>query len=363
MCPSSTLHSSSHCSNDVSVDSVIGFSAGGSEANVTFERQRLHGKSGEGHDCRSRGTEASKEETDTTNDDRVQNRVQLWSGIQRDDQLGNSSAQRHFDTTITSVLPDNSSLAPLGREHPSEGKDESQTVKCSDDGRGLVKNLSGRLAWKLQRCASLVHAGLFFEKNQTVLEVAVVDRCGFVDICCSDASCLTEGMQQRGISSISLLRSDGVGNHDAQTREKLLGWFSEKRPQKAWFSPPVIAHQNNSTRCSLRAGQICRLFFGYAAAVLQFGGHMCWEWPAKCAGWSSVELREFRVQQKNCGRALFMAACDSCFFAKKNNLLEHHHWQFLTSDIRFKAHESSVSRKSRTRVETHIRRQESIQLQ
>ena len=37
MCPSSTLHSSSHCSNDVSVDSVIGFSAGGSEANVTFE--------------------------------------------------------------------------------------------------------------------------------------------------------------------------------------------------------------------------------------------------------------------------------------------------------------------------------------
>ena len=38
MCPSSTLHSSSHCSNDVSVDSVIGFSAGGPEANVTFER-------------------------------------------------------------------------------------------------------------------------------------------------------------------------------------------------------------------------------------------------------------------------------------------------------------------------------------
>ena len=37
-----------------------------------FERQRLHGEGGKGHDCRSRGTEASKEETDTTNDDRVQ---------------------------------------------------------------------------------------------------------------------------------------------------------------------------------------------------------------------------------------------------------------------------------------------------
>ena len=102
MCPSSTLHSSTHCSNDVSVDTVIGFSAGGSEANVTFERQRLHGEGGEGHDCRSRGTEASKEETDTS---RVQHCVQLWSGLQCDDQLGNSSAQRNFDTTNHHLSP------------------------------------------------------------------------------------------------------------------------------------------------------------------------------------------------------------------------------------------------------------------
>ena len=66
MCPSPTQHSSTHCSNDVSVDPVLGFSAGGSEANVTSERQRLHGEGGEGHDCRSRGTEASKEEVDNT---------------------------------------------------------------------------------------------------------------------------------------------------------------------------------------------------------------------------------------------------------------------------------------------------------
>ena len=147
MCPSPTLHSSTHCSNDVSVDPVIGFSAGGSEANVVSERQRLHGEGGEGHDCRSRGTEASKEEVDTTNDNRVQvqHRVQFWSGIQCDDQFGNSSAQRNFDTTITSVLSDNSSLAPLGCEPPPEGEDESQTGKCTDDGRGFVKTLSGRL--------------------------------------------------------------------------------------------------------------------------------------------------------------------------------------------------------------------------
>ena len=255
MCPSPTLHSSAHCSNDVSVDPVIGINAGGSEANVTSERQRFHGEGGEGYDCRSRGTEASKEENDTTNDDRAQHRVQFWSGIQCDGRFGTSSAQRNFDTTITSVLPDNSSLAPFCCEHPPEGKDESSTVKCTDDGRGLVKTLSVRLARKLQRSASLDNAGLS-KDIQTVLDAATVDRCDFVEICCSDVPCLTEAMQRRGLSSFSLLRSDGVGNHDAKTREKILSWLSEKPPQKAWFSPRVITHQNNSTRCSLRSRQI-----------------------------------------------------------------------------------------------------------
>ena len=227
MCPSPTLRSSTHCSNDVRLNTVIGISAGGSEANVTSERQRLHGEGGEGHDCRSRGTEASKEELDTTNDDRAQHRVQFWSGIQCDDQLGNSSAQRSFDTTVTSVLSDNSSVAPFCCEHPPERKDESQTGKCSDDGRGSVKTLSGRLARKLQRSASLVNAGLS-KQIQTVLDAATVDRCDFVEICCSDVPCLTEAMQRRGLSSFALLRSDGVGNHDAQTREKILSWLSEK---------------------------------------------------------------------------------------------------------------------------------------
>ena len=107
-----------------------------------FERQRLHGEGGEGHDCRSRGTNASKEET---------------------------------DTTITSVLSDNSSVAPVCCGHPPEGKEESQTGKCFDDGRGPVKTLSGRLARKLQRSASLVNAG-FSKQIQTVLDAATVDR-------------------------------------------------------------------------------------------------------------------------------------------------------------------------------------------
>ena len=166
MCLSSTLHSPTHCSNDVSVDTVIGFSEGGSEANVTFERQRLHGEGGEGHDCRNRGPKASKEETETTNDDRGQH----WSGIQSDDQLGNSNAQRNFDTTITSVLSDNSSVAPICCGHPPERR--SQTGKCSDDGRGPVK----------RRCQDAWHGNfsevhrwsmLVFQKQiQTVLDAA-----------------------------------------------------------------------------------------------------------------------------------------------------------------------------------------------
>ena len=43
----------------------------------------------------------------------VYNTVQFQSGIQCDGQLGNSSEQRNFDITITSVLSDNSSVAPI----------------------------------------------------------------------------------------------------------------------------------------------------------------------------------------------------------------------------------------------------------
>ena len=128
-----------------------------------------------------------------------------------------------------------------------------------------MKNLSGLLARKLQRSASLVNAGLS-KQIKSVLDAAVVDQCDFVETCCSDALCLTEAMQRRGLSSFSLLRSDGVGNHDAETREKILSWLSEKRPQKAWFSPPVITHQNNSTRCSLRSRQI---FLAVFSCMLQ----------------------------------------------------------------------------------------------
>ena len=163
---------------------------------------------------------------------------------------------------------------------------------------------------------------------QTVLDAATVDRCDVVEICCSDVPCLTEAMQRRGLSSFSLRRSDGVGNHDAQTREKIFWLAYRETTSKAWLSPPVVTHQNNSTRCSLRSRLIFRQFFGYAAAVLSDGGRIYWEWPAKCIGWS-VELREFRAQQKSCGRELFMKVCDSCFFAKrKNNLLERRRWQF-----------------------------------
>ena len=70
---------------------------------------------------------------------------------------------------------------------------------------------------------------------QTVLDAATVDRCDVVEICCSDVPCLTEAMQRRGLSSFSLRRSDGVGNHDAQTREKIFGWLTEKRPRRLGY--------------------------------------------------------------------------------------------------------------------------------
>ena len=88
----------------------------------------------------------------------------------------------------------------------------------------LVKKLSGRLARKLQRGASLVKAGLS-AASHTVVDAATVDRCDSVEICCSDAPCLTGAMQHQWLASFSLLRTDSVGNHDAQTRGKLLAWL------------------------------------------------------------------------------------------------------------------------------------------
>ena len=194
--------------------------------------------------------------------------------------------------------------------------------------------MSGRLARKLQRSASLVNAGL---SKETVLDAATVDRCDFVEICCFDAPCLTEAMQRRWLFRFSLLRSDGVGNHDADTCEKILSWLSEKRPQKAWFSPTVITHQNISTRCSLRSRQILRQFFVCAAAVLRGGGHIYWEWPAKCIGWSSVELREFRASRNVVVENCFCQRATLASSQKGKTIC----WNiivgsFLTSDPRFK---------------------------
>ena len=101
---------------------------------------------------------------------------------------------------------------------------------------------------------------------QTGLDAATVDRCDFVENCCPHALCLTEAMQQHGVFSFSLLRTDGVGNHDPWTREKLLGCFSEERPGKAWFELLVVASHDSSTRCNLRARQMFRQFFLCAAA-------------------------------------------------------------------------------------------------
>ena len=129
-----------------------------------------------------------------------------------------------------------------------------------------MKNLSGRLARKLQQSASLVNAGLS-NQIQSVLDAAVVDRCDFVEICCSDAPCLAEAIQQRGISSSTLSRSDGVGNHDEQTREKLLGWvFCQKISSttasddlKSWICSPSESNEHSFTnRSSKMFGAVTR---------------------------------------------------------------------------------------------------------
>ena len=212
MCLSPTLRSSTHCSDDVRADTVIGLSARGSETNVTPERERLHSERGEGHDCRSRGTEASKQEGSTTTNDRVQHRVQFWSGIQGDDHLGDASAQRNLDAINTSCLPDDSSLAPLCCEHLSDGKDEGTAGKCFENRRGLVKNLT-LVTETSAKCIAGQCGSCTTNLVQTVLDAATADRCDCVEVCCSDAL------------------------------------FSDRSHATTWdlFVFRVIAHQNNDT--------------------------------------------------------------------------------------------------------------------
>ena len=230
----------------------------------------------------------------------------------------------------------------------SDGTDLSATGKCSDDGRGPLKNLSGRLVRKLQRSASLINAGLS-KQIQSVLDVAVVDRCDFVEICCSDAPCLTEAMQQRGISSSPCCAQTESETTTYRTREKAPG---------SMVLTMVIAHQKNSTRCSLRVES----FFRVCGSSLAIWWSQLLGMAAKCAGWSSVELRDFRAQQKSCCRELFMTACGSCRFAKTDdNLLGTSSLAIPCIRSSFqRVPESTVSRKSRTRVETNTRRQERV---
>ena len=102
------------------------------------------------------------------------------------------------------------------------------------------------------------------------------------------------------------------------------------------FSPRLIASRGNSTFNTSGQADISTGFL-YAAAVLQTGGHICWEWPAKSAGWNTVELRDFRSQKQHRGRELYLTACDSwCFAKRENNLWANRVQQFLTSDVRIK---------------------------
>ena len=108
--------------------------------------KRLHSKSGEERDCRSRGTEASKEE-------------------------GSSTTQRSCTTSCT--ILERHPVRRSARELQCAEKIWTPPSLQSFPITRRLKNLSGRMARKLHRSASLVKAGLL-TKNQTVLDAAVV---------------------------------------------------------------------------------------------------------------------------------------------------------------------------------------------
>ena len=324
-----------------------------------FERQRLQSEGCEGHDCRSRGTEASKEETDTTNYHRVQHCVHFRSGIQCDDQLGNSSAQRNFDTTITSVLSDNSFVAPICCGHPPEEwvrrenalmMDEDLWKRCRDVWHG---NSSEGHRWsmlvfqnKFKRCwMRRPLMDVILSRSAVLMFLAWPKPCNDVGSlrshCCALMASETMTHRHVRIFLAGLPRNDlrRLGCHLRSLLIRTIRHAAVSDPERFFDS-----------------------FLSMPAAALSNGGRIYWEWHAKCIGWSSVELREFRAQQESCGRELFMTACDSCFFEKKqfvgrSSSAVSHIWSSFQ-----RLHESTVSWKLRTRVETNIRRKERISI-
>ena len=111
---------------------------------------------------------------------------------------------------------------------------------------------------------------VFQNKFRSVLDAAVVDRCVFFEICCSDAPCLTEAMQQRGISwsSIVALRAASETTTHSDVRSSLAGFLRND----------LGRHGSHHRKLRIRTIRHVAVFepdrfskfFEYAAAVFSF---------------------------------------------------------------------------------------------
>ena len=112
MCSSPAPCAQTQCSDDVRLNTVIGISEGGSQTDVTSERQRLHGEGGEDNDFRSRGTEASKKKAppQTT----VVYNIVYNSGAASNATIGSGTpAHREISTPPSPRISGDSSVASL----------------------------------------------------------------------------------------------------------------------------------------------------------------------------------------------------------------------------------------------------------
>ena len=135
-----------------------------------------------------------------------------------------------------------------------------------------------------------------------------------------------------------------------------------ERPYRCWVSVPCTAYtimQNLRKKTKLgnrrlaakrlETRQIVRQCIKVAKQVVRTGGHLYWEWPRRCRGWSLKLLKGLREWMSQKASA-YLVKLDGCQFGlrnpRTNNLLQKA-WSILTTDEQLLQLQQVCSKKHR----------------
>ena len=162
------------------------------------------------------------------------------------------------------------------------------------------------------------------------------------EFCCSEDSALGKANEERNIDHFRLTEKSSDMADDEEVRD-LLKVMKLFPGADLWGSIPCgpwsrwqdvnLAKGGKGYAKRLKAARkksmkILKNYIRCAEQVLLDGGHVCFEWPRGCSGWSIPELVKFIKKHD-----LFVAEPDGCAFGLKDNEGNPHYkpWRIVTS--------------------------------